>query len=61
MKASIVAALVIVAGMGLSACSEKAADSLENAGSAIGNDVSRAVDQAGAKIRTARQLAASAR
>lgn len=50
MKASFLTGLVIVVGMGLSACSEKAADSLENTGSAIGNDVSRAVDQAGEKI-----------
>ena len=48
MRAPLLAITALSAlGLSLSACSEKASDNLENAGSAIGNDVSNAVDDAG--------------
>ena len=50
MRTSFLAAMSALTVLGVSACSEKAADNLENAGSAIGSDVSNTMDRAGAKI-----------
>ena len=50
MKPSFLVGLLILSAAGLGACSQKASDSLENAGSAIGNDVGSAVNDAGNEI-----------
>ena len=48
MRTPIFAGLAILAAAGLSACSEKTQDNLEQTGDSIGNDMSRAADDAGA-------------
>src|SRR3546814_8471374 len=50
MRTKFLAAMSALATLGASACSEKAADNLENAGSAIGSDVGNTVDRAGDRI-----------
>ena len=50
MRTPIFAGLAILAAAGLSACSEKTQDNLEQTGDSIGNDMSRAADDAGAAI-----------
>jgi uncharacterized protein YjbJ (UPF0337 family) len=50
MKKILLASMAIIATTGLAACSEKSQNSIENAGSAVGNDVSHSVNTVGAKI-----------
>ncbi|WP_373278258.1 hypothetical protein [Sphingobium fuliginis] len=50
MRTSFLTAMSALTVLGASACSEKAADNLENAGSAIGSDVGNTVDRAGDRI-----------
>lgn len=50
MRLSILATAAVLSLAGLSACSQKTQDSVENAGSSIGNDLDSAIDRAGDKI-----------
>jgi hypothetical protein len=50
MRKSLIAGLSVLAVAGLSACSEKTQDKVENAGAAVGSDIDNNLDAAGAKI-----------
>ncbi|MBH1992925.1 MAG: hypothetical protein I8H86_08555 [Sphingomonadaceae bacterium] len=50
MRNAIFAGFAILTAISLTACSEKAQDSLENAGAAISNDVDSTLDHAGDRI-----------
>ena len=48
MRTAIIAGMTLIAAAGLSACSEKTQDNLERTGDSMGNDISRAADDAAA-------------
>lgn len=50
MRKTIIIGLSVAAALGLSACSEKSQDKVEQAGDAIGNDLERGINNADDKV-----------